>query len=70
MPTRYLEVSWLGGCTNPTISMTFSATGDGAYRLTEHSIGDLCNLLSAFERSFVLVLYSPLDPGQVDLVHS
>jgi hypothetical protein len=70
LPTRYLEVSWLGGCTNPTISMHFSATAGGGYLLTEHTTGDFCNFLDGVDRSFVLVVYTAVDPAQVEVVHS
>jgi hypothetical protein len=69
-PTRYLEVSWLGGCTNPMISMRFSAVAGGRYLLTEHTTGDFCDLLFGVDRSFILVLYTPLDPAHVEVVHA
>ena len=68
--TRYLELSWLGGCTNPMISMRFSTQADGGYLLTEHTTGDFCDQLFGVDRSFILVLYAPLDPAQVEVVHS
>ena len=66
--TKALVVSWTGGCGDWVIAMRFSATTEG-YRLTERTTDKGCQLFIGIDRSFVLVLYTPIDPATVEIVH-
>jgi hypothetical protein len=65
---RYLTVGWIGGCDNAQVTMRFSQR-EASYVLTEHTTGEFCQLLIGFSRTFVLVLYKPIDPAAVEIVH-
>lgn len=62
---RVLAVSWLGGCSEQVIWLTFESLGDG-YRLDKRTASNGCVLLMGVRRTLVLVLRAPIDPSTVE----
>ena len=62
---QVLVLSWLGGCSEQIIWLTFHATGDG-YRVEKQTARNGCQLLVGLPRTLILVLRAPVDPATVE----
>jgi hypothetical protein len=63
-PTRSLSVSWLGGCDEQLVYITFYGSG-GSYTLEKRTASNGCPFLVGIGRTVVLVLRAPVDPSSV-----
>jgi hypothetical protein len=62
---RVLAVSWLGGCDEQVVWLTFESFGSG-YRLDKRTASNGCVLLMGLRRTLILVLRAPVDPSTVE----
>lgn len=61
---RLLVVSWLGGCSEQVIDLTFEAV-EGGYRLSKSVSENGCSFLVGLTRTVALTLRRPVDVSSV-----
>jgi hypothetical protein len=66
-PTRALSISWLGGCDEQLIYLTFYGRDDG-YVVDKRTTTNGCPFLIGIQRTVTLVLRAPVDPQSVQFV--
>jgi hypothetical protein len=67
VPTRSLSISWLGGCDEQLVYLTFYASG-GGYAFEKRTTTNGCPFLVGIRRTVILALRAPVDPVSVRFI--